>query len=222
MPSPEIIHAGLTEIANRYWYVASAWHVAMGLVFVTVFFRRTIACRTAALLMTAPLFSVAVFAFAGHNPFNGIAFALLAFALCLVGVRLDGRPAERAPWSMVAAGAAMIAFGWLYPHFLVSRSMLAYLFAAPTGLIPCPTLSVVIGCSLVLGGLSSRAWTGILVAAGLFYGLFGAFRLGVRLDFVLILGALVLGAEMLRVGARASRGMQSASLMARRTPAGKF
>ena len=55
----------------------------------------------------------------------------------------------------------------------------------------CPTLSIVIGLALITGGLDSRLWTSILTAAGLFYGLFGALRLGVTIDFVLLLGASV-------------------------------
>lgn len=57
--------------------------------------------------------------------------------------------------------------------------------------MPCPTLSIVIGLSLVVGGLDSRAWTLLLGISGLFYGLFGVLRLGVTIDLVLFLGALL-------------------------------
>jgi len=56
---------------------------------------------------------------------------------------------------------------------------------------PCPTLSIVIGLALVLGGLGSRAWSVVVGATGIFYGIFGAAHLGVRLDWVLLLGALM-------------------------------
>lgn len=39
---------------------------------------------------------------------------------------------------------------------------------------------------------SSRAWEFVLGAAGLFYGVFGAVRLGVAIDWVLAVGAAVL------------------------------
>src|SRR5947207_257610 len=94
--------------------------------------------------------------------------------------------------SIANDGAVMIAFGWLYPHFLEQRSPALYLVAAPMGLIPCPTLSLIIGLTFLAGGFGSRAWMFVLAAAGLFYGVFGAARLGVRIDLVLAAGALSL------------------------------
>ncbi len=41
---------------------------------------------------------------------------------------------------------------------------------------------------MIFSGLNSQALTLTLVVAGLFYGLFGAFRLGVTLDIFLLLG----------------------------------
>lgn len=84
----------------------------------------------------------------------------------------------------------MIGFGWIYPHFLDNATPMEYLYAAPTGLIPCPTLSIVIGFTLILGGLRLRPWCLVLTIMGLFYGVFGAGRLGVKIDGVLLLGAL--------------------------------
>ncbi len=86
----------------------------------------------------------------------------------------------------------MIAFALLYPHFLESGSYIKYLYASPVGLIPCPTLSLLIGFALVYNGFGSNALTISLVVFGLFYGLFGVFRLGVTLDVGLIIGALSL------------------------------
>jgi hypothetical protein len=94
------------------------------------------------------------------------------------------------PWAFWA-GVASLSYGWLYPHFL-DVDPIAYLVAAPVGLVPCPTLAVVIGVALLGGGLGSRAWSLVLAALGLFYGLFGVFRLGVLLDLGLLLAATVL------------------------------
>jgi hypothetical protein len=69
---------------------------------------------------------------------------------------------------------------------------LTYLYASPTGLIPCPTLSAVVGVGLVVEGLGSRGWSLILVGGGILYGLFGWLRLGVGMDAVLLVGALTL------------------------------
>jgi hypothetical protein len=60
--------------------------------------------------------------------------------------------------------------------------------AAPLGLSPCPTLSAVIGLTLMLDLVWSRAWSWMLAAFGAAYGLIGALRLGVAID-VLLFGA---------------------------------
>jgi hypothetical protein len=92
----------------------------------------------------------------------------------------------------VLAGGAMALFGLCYPHFVPAGSVLAYLYRSPAGLLPCPTLSVLIGITIFLDGLGSRAWSATLAVAGLFYGAFGLFRLGVRIDGLLVLGAMAL------------------------------
>jgi len=64
-------------------------------------------------------------------------------------------------------------------------------------LIPCPTLSFTIGFAMLANGFSSRVWSIVLVIIGVFYGLFGALRLGVHLDFVLLAGTLLLLIQVL-------------------------
>jgi hypothetical protein len=86
----------------------------------------------------------------------------------------------------------MATFGLVYPHFTHTSSPFGYLYAAPTGLVPCPTLSLAIGVALIADGLGSRAFSLVLAAAGLFYGIFGVARLGVLLDVGLVAGAGVL------------------------------
>ena len=66
------------------------------------------------------------------------------------------------------------------------------LYAAPLGLIPCPTLSALVGVALVVNGLGSRAWSLILSGSGVLYGVIGWFRLGVTIDGVLLVGAITL------------------------------
>lgn len=57
------------------------------------------------------------------------------------------------------------------------------------GLIPCPTLSAIIGMTVVFGGLGSRSWSTVLAALAVFYGVYGAAVLGVTIDWVLAAGA---------------------------------
>ncbi len=193
MPSSHEILAGLTEIANDAFPLAVAWHVAVVLAAAALAAGWRPSRRLAGILISLPAASVAVLAIAYGNPFNGAVFGLVTIALAATAARLEPRPIGlAAPIWAVLAGGAIVLFGWVYPHFLQERSSVAYLYAAPTGLVPCPTLSLMIGISLLAGGLESRTWSMVLSAAGLFYGVFGAFRLGVHLDVALLAGALTL------------------------------
>jgi hypothetical protein len=94
------------------------------------------------------------------------------------------------PWT-AASGAALVAFAWVYPHFLDGPAIV-YLVAAPLGVIPCPTLIAITGLALLGDGLGSRAWSLVLAGAGLFYGVIGVLWLGVTIDVVLVAGSLLL------------------------------
>jgi hypothetical protein len=208
MPSPAAILEGLRTIANEAIAVAVAWHavVLAGGVALALGWRP--ARRTAAALLVAPVVSVSAAAFGAGNAFNGAAFAVLAIGMAGLAVRFDAAPVQRAAAAPAMAGVVMIAFAWLYPHFLEGRSPAIYLAAAPTGLIPCPTLSLVIGFTLLAGAFGSRAWSLVVAAFGLFYGLFGVFRLGVRLDIALVAGALCLPALLWHPAVQTPRAVQ--------------
>jgi len=199
MPTPGQIHEGLAAIANQWSGVAVLWHVAIAGLLAAVLFDRWPTRRSFALLLALPLASVSAFAWLAHNPFNGVLFATGACALAVIGARLPPDAPRRAPAPWVMLGFAMIAFGWVYPHFLETGAWLRYLYAAPTGLVPCPTLSVVVGFALLAGGLDSRVASLTLAALGLFYGLFGVFGLGVYLDAALIVGAAALATMGFRI-----------------------
>lgn len=191
MPTPSQILAGLHAIARHWTAVAVAWHVvvAAGLIAVLLGWRpRLRVARTLIALLPA---SVAAFAFAYGNPFNGLVFTATTVALVVLADRDGEAVAGGARGWALASGAAMIAFGWVYPHF-VDGGAIAYLYAAPLGLVPCPSLSMAIGLALVAGG-GARAWRLTLAGVGAAYGLFGALRLGVVIDIALLAGALALG-----------------------------
>lgn len=152
------------------------------------------------LIAALPLVSVSIFAWLTKNPFNGVLFALGACALVAVGATLPASAVRRASHPLALVGFATVAFGWVYPHFLQSGSAVRYLYAAPIGLVPCPTLAVVVGLALLAGGLESRAWSIMLAVFALFYGLFGTLRLGVYLDIGLIVGATALFVVGIRMG----------------------
>ncbi len=192
MPSPEEILGGLREITNHWRMLAILWHVYFGVFALGLILGVRPSKRTAGVLLALPCLSVSAIAWATGNPFNGAFFALAGLALIAVSMKLPRSGVRTASLRMALPGAAMFIFGWLYPHFLDAPSMLTYLHSAPTGLIPCPTLSIIIGLALVLGGLGSRGWSVIIGVTGIFYGLFGAVRLGVAIDWVLLGGAIVI------------------------------
>ncbi|MCE9579694.1 MAG: hypothetical protein K8W52_41635 [Deltaproteobacteria bacterium] len=193
MPSALEILAGLTAIANQGVAIAIAWHVILAIALYAVARGWRPPRRAAAVLIAVPLASVAALAFAFGNPFNGTVFTAGFAALVVLAVRGDDRAVARgAAWAWWA-GVAMLAFAWVYPHFLAGHPA-AYLYAAPLGLVPCPTLSAAIGLALLAGSPGPRAWTLTLAGLGLFYGLFGVARLGVALDLGLVAGAIALGA----------------------------
>jgi hypothetical protein len=210
VPSPEEILAGLRTIANDWRWLAGVWHGYFGVLAFGLVLGVRPSRRTAGVLLALPLLSVSALSWIYANPFNGGVFALAGVALLLIALKLGGGAVRVGPrWSTVA-GALMFTFGWVYPHFLGGATPAAWLYAAPTGLIPCPTLSIVIGATLVLEGLGSRSWCLVLAVVGLFYGVFGAFRLGVQIDLALLVGAVVMAIAVLsgrwRVGSGAPEG----------------
>ncbi|MGZ6142613.1 MAG: hypothetical protein ACXWLM_04700, partial [Myxococcales bacterium] len=120
--------------------------------------------RRVGTMLAVLLASVSGVGFAFGNPFTGIVCGAAALALAMMATRMstaDVRAGE--PW-WVIAGAGMIALGWAYPEF-VDRPY-GFLYGSPLGLLPCPTLALMIGATLFLDGLGSRAWSLTLTAAG--------------------------------------------------------
>jgi hypothetical protein len=190
MPSARAITNHLELVTNQAITLAIAWHVVIAAALAAILVGWRPSARSAGALLVLPIASASAVAFAFGNPFNGTMLAVLALTLAVLAAHSRTIEFVRgAAWAEVA-GILMLAFGLFYPHFLATNSPLKYLYAAPTGLIPCPTLSLVVGFGL-LGGApqGTRAWSLALATAGLFYGVFGVARLGVLLDIPLILGA---------------------------------
>ena len=192
MPSADAILAGLIETANTWRSLAIAWHLLFAALLAVVLAGWRLSARAIATVAVALVLSVSAVSWASGNPFNGTVFAALAVALAgaatrahVVGIQIE--------WGGRAlAGAALVVFGWVYPHFVSTESLTEYAYAAPSGLIPCPTLSVVIGLTLLLRHVRTFAWTVPLIIVGFFYGLVGVFALGVVLDVALLAGAVIL------------------------------
>lgn len=202
MPSSAEILRGLAELATGNVALAVLWHFLIGTGIVAAWLGHWQPTRRiAALSLVAPLASVALLAWSAGNPFNGVVMTLAAAILLAIAVRLEPLPMRPAPLWAIAIGVLAIAYGWVYPHFLADSPAIAYFVAAPVGIVPCPTLAIVAGFSLVGNGFESRAWSLTVAALGIFYALFGALRLGVWLDAGLLLAAIA----MLLVAFRLSR-----------------
>ena len=193
MPTPDRILEGLAAIANEQTWLAVVWHIVLAGVIVALLAGWRPGKKLGATAVVLPLLSVAAQAAMARNLFNAVVFFLFAILfLAVLGRGLPpGRIAPMPAWGRVAGGL-LIAFGWIYPHFLKGASALTYLLAAPVGLISCPTLSVLVGFTLLAAGFSSRAFSLALGILGMFYGAFGAFRLEVTIDLVLLAGSVTL------------------------------
>jgi hypothetical protein len=196
MPSPSNILDGLTALSQQWRIVAIAWHVLAGALGVVLARGWRPPDRLLAGLLTLPLLSVSVLAWLSGNPFNGSVFALLAFSLLTQTRRLPGTRIHFGSPAEMAIGAAAVAFGWMYPHFLHADSWVTYTYAAPLGVVPCATLSAVVGFTWLVRPVVSRAWAATVVTGGLLYGLLGVFYLNVPIDMFLVASALLLAGSV--------------------------
>lgn len=194
MPSAEAILRLAVTTANEYRTLAIGWHVFLGTLVLALLGGWRPSNRVVGYLLAAPLLSVSAVAWASGNPFNGVTFAALALLLIRLAGGLSKQSVNVSSLHLLSLGALLVIFGWTYPHFLTAHHWMAYAYTAPFGLLPCPTLSTVIGLTLVLGLLRSKSWSMTLALAGFFYGATGVFKLGVTLDYGLLAGAMVLGA----------------------------
>ena len=203
MPSPDTILDGLTATANDWRLLAFGWHAALTALLASLALGARPTNRLTGALLTMPLMSVSALAWVSGNLFNAAAFALLSIILATTAYRLSPDPVRAGPSPAVGSGVLLVIYGWVYPHFLRTDSWIEYAYAAPVGLLPCPTLAVVTGFTLILGLLGSSRWSAVLAAAGLLYGAVGVFALGVTLDYGLLAGATIvawLNVSAFRIG----------------------
>jgi hypothetical protein len=194
MPGSAELLEGLATIANGYLMLAMLWHVLLAVMVSALVLGWWPSRRIASLCLAALPTSVSLLAFRQGNPFNGLAFGLLAVLLLRAHDVRPVRPAHAVidRW----LGGGLIAFGWVYPHFLHDLPVAAYVVAAPTGLLPCPTLAILTGVIFLKRELLPGSLTLVVAAYGLFYGLFGTLRLGVQIDLMLLFGAVSLATSV--------------------------
>jgi hypothetical protein len=205
MPTADAIVKGLTTIANEWRVLAIGWHLLLGTLLLAVWLGWRPARRHLGYLLVAPLMSVSIVAWISGNPFNGAVFLLLAVVLLLAARRFPGHQGGWPSSPLMTSGVVLLAFAWSYPHFVNADRWAEYAYAAPLGLVPCPTLAALIGLTLILGLLRPALWAATLVAAAVVYGMVGVFTLGVLLDYGLLAGAGALAVALFtRTGAAPS------------------
>lgn len=178
-------------IANEWQGVAAAWHVIYVAIVVLILYRAISRAAVAACLAVSAL-SVAVLAWWSGNPFNTSVFAVAGIVMLRFAAKMRSTPILPGSRWQVVAGLLLVAFGAVYPHFLAATTWTAYLYQAPLGLIPCPTIAAMAGVTLMTDGFQSKAWSGGIALLAIFYGLIGVLVLGVLIDVALIVAAVTL------------------------------
>ena len=191
MPPPELILSGLSAIANEWRDLAIVWHVFFAALVLAALARR-LSRRAVGALLVIPLMSVGGLARGAGNGFNAVVVGGLAVLLAGSVAKVSNQTARLESLPAVVAGGLLLGFGFGYPHFLEAKSWLPYMYSAPLGLLPCPTLAALLGITLMFGLFRHGAWAAILGVAAVLYGAIGTFRLGVGIDVVLIVGGAVL------------------------------
>jgi hypothetical protein len=136
-----------------------AWHALLAVFLVTVLAGWRLSTRVLGYLLVAPLLSVSLVAWLSGNPFNGAVFAIVVAVLLTTAARLPKTVVRLASSAWVVPGIALVVLGATYPHFVRTHSWTTYIYASPFGILPCPTLSVVIGITLLFPDLRSKSWT---------------------------------------------------------------
>jgi hypothetical protein len=201
VPPTSVLLSDLASTAGTWRPLAIAWHVAAAILMLAVLAGWRPSARRLAGLLVLPIASVSAVAWASGKPFNGATFAVLTIALVIALRGVWPRSVHFADRVPLVAGVVLTAFGWLYPHFVEGPSF-SYAYAAPLGVLPCPTLSAVAGVTLVCGLFSSVRWALTIALGAVCYGAFGAVRLGVTVDLVLLAGGIELGIAAGRLAQR--------------------
>jgi hypothetical protein len=131
--------------------------------------------------------SIVVHAFIYGNPFHLITFIVLAAGTLLALYK--GRDEKNIKFDAFSViSLIIIGMGFWYPEF-VSTSTLGYFMYSPVGIVPCPTLLVILGLLTLLYPRINKAHYITAVLMGFIYGIIGTFVLKVSLDISLLLVA---------------------------------
>jgi hypothetical protein len=186
MPTPEEILTSTAYLANKYMAIAVMWHVVIVLLLTAYISQKQMSSRIYYGLPGLLFLSVALLAFSVLNFFNALVYFGLSVLLLRKSITTgDSRFELNKSITLTISAYAIILSGLVYPHFLDS-DIFAYIVASPTGVIPCPTLLLVSGTSLLFVRPDDKSIFYILIPVNVVYGLIGIFVLGVYLDIILL------------------------------------
>ncbi len=189
LPSPIEIIQGMEFIAMKYRWLAIVQHLVllfltlcywtyrerMGWLISLYFFLTSVLVGTLALVEANNLISCA-------------AFGILAimFLAELISPEMD-YSAKRLKWHNLAIALLVACYALWYP---VSGDYIYSAISSPYGILPGPTLMVVLALFLVLFPKTNKKIHGFLIVCSFYYGLMGAMRLKTYWDIPLVIIAL--------------------------------
>ena len=191
MPTPEEILKSTAYLANNYMAIAAMWHVVIVLLITSYISRRWMSSRIYYGLPALLFLSVSLLALSVLNFFNSFVYFGLSIIFLRKAIRIRDSHFELNDSVFLTVSACLIILsGLVYPHFL-NASFFAYIVASPTGVIPCPTLLLVSGISLLFVRSDDKSIFYTLIPVNVAYGLIGILFLGVYLDIILIAAAIL-------------------------------
>ncbi len=186
--NPDSVLNYLEMISNKNIYLNLTMHMITMLSVASLYFISSQKMRTKLfngliLILTA---SVTVNAFINGNPFHLVTFAVLTGVALMELVKEKNKVIV--PSKSVRTGIALmfLLLGIWYPEF-VATNYFAHLLLSPMGIIPCPTLIVILSLfAFNPQGIGKLEYITVLTM-GVVYALIGVFVLKVYLDIVLLL-----------------------------------
>lgn len=183
----------LTTVSHALWWIGSIHHILILIVLALYVFLKKRG-RTAHWLISAQIVllcsTVSYAAFRNANLFNGVVFSSLA--LFWISEIALGRMAPI--WEKVSKTRTILSifvalWGYYYPHF-IEIPYLTGIWRSPTGLVPCPTLMLILAWCVFAVPEYNHVVYWIMISVGLFYGFVGVFMLHIWQDLPLIFIAI--------------------------------
>jgi hypothetical protein len=194
MPAPHQILEQLTRLATEGRMLGLIWHLALLVGLALVVAKKWESRASLAVAAVFPMFTASLVAFAVGNWVNGLVLDLGALTMVVISRKFTGTPIEIGRPIPFTVGVATMLYAVFYTHFTSIHSW-TDVWMTPIGVLPCPTMALVIGLGLMAGGFRSRAWSLTAAVLGLGYSLFGVFVLKVQWDLGLFAASVVMGLQ---------------------------